>query len=176
MLYTIEISQLPDSISGDWATPEFQAVLRDKNGDGIVTSGGSPRALAVKAIARYEAMQEAEKTRKDGGDLRLASVSEMMEQGVPQNDITETHENSPTVRHVAVTPAEIEKLLKRHIDADPVRILYKGEKDTTALWRTIDVYGIDYSALLHRQVAAYCYTAGARRSFRLDRIERAEVA
>lgn len=91
-----------------------------------------------------------------------------------QPEPTETHESSPTTlrRRVAVTPDEIETMLSQHMD-ERVNILYKGDKDDYAKWRTITPHGINRG--VNTYVPSFCHYESAPRSFRLDRIQRVQV-
>lgn len=175
LCYTIEVRQVDNTINGDWSEPTFQAILKDKSGDGIVTTGGSERGVAVRAIARYESMLAADKLKKEGGELVIEKQPE---------EVTETHESSLAFtsagirrRQTAAARDSIERLLSAYAGVDkPVSILYKGASDDYAKWRTIDVKSIERSGLgWEKTVFAYCHKARGQRSFRLDRIERAEV-
>jgi hypothetical protein len=108
---------------------------------------------------------------------------------------TETHENSPVAevarkpvvvsRRVAVTKDDIIAMLNEIIAAnkrvgaanpETVDIVYKGTTDDYPKSRRIQPMSIDRAGQGWDKVCvAYCFRAGSMRSFRIDRIERAEI-
>lgn len=160
-IYNIEVTQRPDAVNGDWSEPRFRAIVVDPSGDGVVTEAGTAKAAVTKALTKIER--------------------------VNQPEVTETHESSPSVAIRSESPApsrltqavatgDIPVLLTEAIeDKAPVDIRYKGDTDVYAQWRCIEPHSLDRVGHgWDKVVSAWCRKANAHRTFRLDRIERAE--